>query len=1301
MRGQSDRWLNSLQMSAALAPSPRPSPPMGERGKGRAPVRPAGARARRGTVLLLVFLAAGFLGRRPARALDWQSGEGFRCAAVTPATPGKTGFVLLSSPEAGITFTNFLAKERYITNQIYLNGSGVAAGDVDGDGWCDLYFCAIQGRNALYRNLGNWKFEDITAAGVACANMSCTGAAFADIDADGDLDLIVNTVGNGTLVFLNDGHGHFTQQDPNAPLNYFKGAMSLALADIDGDGDLDLYVGNYRTTTIRDMPNTRLRIEEKDGEMIVIAVNNRPVTDADLVGRFTLRRDGKIIENGEADVLYLNDGKGHFTPVSWTGGAFLDEDGQPLKAPPYDWALTVAFRDLNGDGAPDLYVCNDFDSPDRIWINNGKGQFRAVDRLALRNTSIFSMGVDFADLNRDGYDEVFVSDMLSRDHAKRMLELGDVQPTYLPTGAIENRPQYSHNTLFYNRGDGTYAEISQYAGLHASDWTWSPNFLDVDLDGYEDLLITGGHELQMMNADIINRAEVMKTQRQMSGYELQKLRTMFPRYALPNAAFHNRGDLTFEDVSARWGFNNPNIGNGVALADLDKDGDLDVIINNLNGPAELYRNETAAPRLAVRLKGLPPNTQGIGAKIKVLGGPVPSQSQEVICGGHYLSCHDPTRMFAAGALTNRLTIEVTWRNGKRSVVKDALPNHLYEISEAGATASTNQEAGGRGQGAGVRSQQSDTPHSALRTPQFFEDVSRLLNHRHHEDPFDDFARQALLPNKLSQLGPGVSWLDVDGDGWEDLLIGTGKGGQLAYFRNRGDGTFARIIDPPVNKVLGRDQTTILGFGPVLLVGSSNYEDGQTNGGCIRIYDLQRQVSGESILGQPFSVGPLAFADVDGDGELDLFIGGRVMPGRYPEPATSLLMKKEGDRFEVGQRFEKLGLVSGAVFTDLNGDGWPDLVLACEWGPIRIFLNDHAHFVPWNPPLTWPAPSTLNPQPSTLNQLTGWWAGVATGDLDGDGRLDIVASNWGLNSRYRPSPERPIWIHYGDLAQSGALDVIESFINPATGKEVPSRGFKPVLAALPFIQEKIENYEAYGKAALQDIYGERLKGMGVVEANTLASIVFLNRGDHFEAVPLPTEAQWAPAFGVCIGDLDGDGAEDVFLSQNFFAVNPDDWRHDAGRGLWLKGNGRGQLTPVPGQQSGIKVYGEQRGCALADYDGDGRIDLAVSQNGNATMLFHNLGAKPGLRVRLRGPASNPNGIGACLRLKFGERFGPAREVQAGAGYWSHNSVVQVMGTPEPPTHLWVRWPGGKTTTSAIPAGAKEIAVDQAGALVVLK
>jgi len=1248
---------------------------------------------------------------------DWQVGEGCRFAELPVPNAGKTGFELLPPQTTGITFTNWLTQERHLTNQILLNGSGVACGDVDGDGWCDVYFCGLDGPNRLYRNLGGWKFEDITeSAGVACPNLDATGAVFADIDGDGDLDLIVNSMGGGTRVFLNDGKGHFTES-ANI-LNPNRAGTSLALADIDGDGALDLYVANYRSVTLRDQPNTRFSVRVENGQPIVNAINGRPLTDPDLTNRFIFRlvqgKNGVTFaqdELGEPHVLCHNDGKGNFTPVPWTDGTFLNEDGLPLAQAPVDWGLAVMFRDINGDGAPDIYVCNDFATPDRIWINDGKGHFRALPRLALRQTSLSSMGVDFADINRDGWDDFFVVDMLSRLHERRYQQRIDLKPEVLPMGAIENRPQSSRNTLFLNRGDGTYAEIAQFSGVDASEWSWTPIFLDVDLDGYEDLLISNGFERDNMNVDVLKQGEAMKRDTKLSSVEQLRLRRIFPRLATGKLAFRNRGDLTFEDKSQEWGFNTESVGQGMALADLDNDGDLDVVINNMNQPAGIYRNQTSAPRLAIRLKGKAPNTRGIGAKINVTGGPV-QQSQEMICGGRYLSSDDSIRVFAAGSLTNRLSIEVTWRNGSRSLVSDAKPNRIYEIDETAATLVQNPKS--KVQSANASDHVSRfTLHAPL-----FTDVSALLSHNHHEDPFDDFAVQPLLPKRLSQLGPGVTWCDLDGDGWEDLVIASGKGGQLSAYRNDGRGNFKLLAEPPFTQPVTRDQTTVLPWpkppGQIsLLAGSANYEDGMAAGSSVREYDPKAKTVEDPFAAQESSTGPLAMADVDGDGNLDLFVGGRVIPGHYPEPASSQMFRNRGGKFVLDEQNTKTllqaGLVSGAAFSDLDGDGFPELILACEWGPIRIFHNDHGKLIPWNLPLTFNLqPSTFNfergtrnSKLGTLSELTGWWNGVTTGDFDGDGRMDIIASNWGRNTRYERFRSQPLRVYYGDFDGNGTVDVIEAYFDEAMKKIVPFQPLHVVAAAMPILHERIGSCAAYSKSSVEEIYGEPFKNAKELQANWLETTLFLNRGDHFEAVPLPTQAQLAPAFAVCVGDLDGDGHEDVFLSQNFFAVQPETSRYDAGRGLLLLGDGKGGFSAVPGQESGLKIYGEQRGAALCDYDGDGRVDLAVGQNAAETKLYRNIAARPGLRVRLAGPPGNPNGVGATIRLATDGKPGPAREIHAGSGYWSNDSSVQVLGIPVPPSELRVRWPGGKEVTGAIPANAREITVNEAGKVTVIR
>ena len=1237
-----------------------------------------------------------------AGGLDWKPGPGgSRVARLHVPEGGHTGFTLLTPELSGIYFTNQLSYDRSLTNQNLLNGAGVCAGDFDGDGLVDIYFANLEGRNGLFRNLGHWKFADVTtASGTACEHLTSRGVAFADVNGDGRLDLLVSSLFGPNALLLNEGNGRFRDATAEAGLTLLQmGCESMALGDLNGDGSLDLFIANNGVNSV-------LR---SGGAISLRRVNGQN----QVTGRAAQRLkfiNGRLYEYGPPNSLYFNDGKGRFTPVSWTDGTFLDETGQPLTVAPRDLGLAVAFRDLNGDGFPDIYACNDFQTPDRVWINDGHGKFRALPDLALRTTCHFSMCVDFADLDRDGFDDFFVSDMLSRSHALRLRQSGAVNPPAEAVGTALDRQQARRNTLQWNRGDGTYADIANFADVDASDWTWSVGFLDVDLDGYEDLLTVNGHAYDTQDLDVGEQA--LNRVPGAGGIPGKDLRN-YPALATSNYLFRNRGDLTFQEVGTSWGFDSTNVSHGLSFADLDNDGDLDVIVSCLWSPPLLYRNETSAPRLAVLLRGLAPNTQGIGARITVRGAMDVVQSQEMQCGGRYLASDQAIRTFAAKSPSTRCTIEVRWRSGRRSLIEQAKANCVYEIDESQASP---------GQPVPTTSP----------VPVQFEDVSARLHHRHLDPAFDELQRQPLLARFLSHSGPGVAWCDLDGDGRDELILGAGRGGSLAVFRADGKGGFQPWELAEWNLPAPDDFTGLAAWTPAphvrgLLAGVSGYEtDPGTSVPPVLRFTLEAAAAdpaaaaaggapqaGRASAGPllpasensfPAATGPLAVADVDGDGSLDLFVGGRVRPGQYPAPAASRLYLNHDGNLQAdpgaAALLKEAGLVQGAIFSDLNGDGFPELILATEWGPLQIFRNDHGRFSKWDPALLAAEGASGEEAglPPTLSGLTGWWAGIAVGDFDGDGLLDLVASNWGLNSSWHhPSLRQPARLWYGDLDDNGSVEILEAETDPATGLVAPRRDLGFLSAGWPGLRTRFSSFREFSSAPMTQVLGPLTGKAREVQAVTFSSTVFLQRADRFEVIPLPVTAQLAPAFGVCVGDLDGDGREDLFLSQNFFALRPEEPRLDAGRGLWLRGQGDGRFVAVPGQVSGLKIYGEQRGAALGDLDGDGRVDVAVAQNGGETKLYRNRLAKPGLTVRLRGGLRNPDGIGASLRLQGRGGAGPIRELHAGSGYLSQDSLATILAFPGEGTKLWVRWPGGKSITYDLPPDARDVEATETGTL----
>lgn len=1204
--------------------------------------------------------------------MEWHDEGHYRWAVVKPGFFGSDGFRQLGPSKTNIHFNNSLGIDDIAKNRHYLNGSGVAAGDINGNGLVDLYFTGLNQPNRLYKNLGGMKFRDITEeAGVLHEGFYSTGAVFVDVNGNGHLDLLVTAMHGENVLYLNDGAGNFHKSE-NSGLGQAKGSMTMALADLTGNGLPDLYITNYKERSVKDMFTTR----DLEWSNILKEPLNSPYDDYTLVPPFDrhymlVRHQGALTgvsELGESDELYLNRG-GYFEKVANTEVVFLDEDGIPLGLQP-DWGLTAKFQDINNNGLQDLYVCNDFHTPDRIWINQGVAAgngspptFKAAPWEAFRNFSFSCMAVDFSDINRDGSLDIFATEMLDPDHERRLRQA--FSDEYLPVepGQTERRPMFNRNSLYLQREDQTFAEITFLAGVEATGWSWATRFMDVNLNGYEDLIINTGYLYDIL--DIDGQIAMMRNRRNMDEHFVEFTGLVDPLYQ-QNKILRNNGDLTFTDVSSKWGFRDLDVSHGMAFADLNNNGTLDIIINRMNREAVIYENRTRAPRIAVRLIGEQPNTGAIGARIELFGAGV-KQQKEIAAGGDYLSGSDTRVTFAADSHNPEHEIHVRWPDGKRSVITSVRANRIYEIYQEKA--------------AFIEDDPASTDFFDTINPLFME-VAINDTILHHEELFPDFEIQTMLPHKLSQSGPGVAWLDITGDGNDELLMASGRGGKLSILKTDHNGSFISLKLESLSGVARGDQTSIIGWkedGKTrILVGSANYEQGRPNVASAYIYNfhIDGAVERDSIPGVFSTTGPLAAADISGNGYLDFFIGGQFKPGQYPVDADSRIFLNDSGTFRFdrpnSQVFSELGLVTGAVFTDFNGNGRPDLLISTEWGPLRLFENRNGNYIEIT--------SSMG-----LDTWSGWWKGVATGDFTNNGLPDIVAANIGMNTPWQLEYGNPLRLYYGDLDGFGTIDMIEAYSN-SRGEYLPRRRlFK--FQEQQMNLNRMGSHREFAESTLREILGRRYEQASYKEINTLEHMVFLNRGDHFEAVPLPLEAQFSSGFHIGVADLNNDGNEDIFMSQNFFAVRESQPRADAGRGIILLGDGNGNFTPLSGTESGIRIYGEQRGAAFADFKGDGKTDLAVSQNADRLVIFRNMSEKRGIRITLQGPPSNENAAGTAIRLVYDDGIkGPRREIQSGSGYWSQNSYTQVLGFgSRNPSAIEVKWFDGMTEEITIEQG----------------
>lgn len=1098
---------------------------------------------------------------------EWQQMGGSKYRKLpSAATNLSVGLNLLNPETLGISFTNTLPDLLMRTRQYSLNGAGLALGDYDGDSLPDIFFCNKGGSSKLYKNLGGWRFADVTeSTGVSCKDQSSTGALFADLNGDGWLDLLVTAFGGPNAVFLNESGKKFTNITISSGFSSRGNMTSMAAADIDGDGGLEIYVCNFG-------------LESIGGDGISLATR---VIDGQtkVQGRFANRaiiNHGRLLELGDQDWVLGSLNAGRFQNRDWEF-FFTDAAGKPMRAP-WDFGLAVQFRDINGDGMPDIYVCNDFQTPDRLWLNDGIGKFKLAPTHSQRTQPYASMGVDFADFNRDGLLDYFAVEMLPTKRTSRIQAALPYQSGSRAKNSINEQEQVARNCLYLNRGDGTYAEIAQMSGVSASDWSWCPLFIDLDLDGYEDLLISNGNLKDLNNLD--DAESKNGAQGNASSLFLQPLLT-------PNSVYRNRKDLTFADMQGNWGFNATNISQGMAMADLDGDGDMDVVVNTLNGPPLIYRNECIAPRLKVRLKGLAPNQHGVGGLIYVRSAGL-VQMQEIICGGQYLSSSEMARTFAGFSITNHVEVEVRWRSGHRTILKDVPANGELIVIE---TAS---------------------PESALKAPPvengspLFQLSNTTTGLQDGGTEFDDFAHQSLLPRKLSHVGPRLVSADINEDGRMDLFFGSSAGGRLSVVINHQEGWKKWIPPQSTNstnqwgfeEVLSGQTQSVASWtnrsGELMLAASISAGQGGT--GQVRIAHIQKGQLKETITLHFNHSNPTALApgDVDGDGIQELFVGGGPVQGRWPESTESFLLRRTPQGWKKDDSLTPIlhstGLVNSALWIDLDGDAKKDLVTVGEWGAPHIYYNKNGTLVS--------ASAGVG-----LEEMKGWWNDIAGGDFDGDGKMDLLISNWGLNTPWSGSSTQSANWSYGEIEGATSFVVLEAAFDPELQQIVPQRPLNELAAVWPGLRERFPTHAAFSKISVGEVLGNVAPGMKRAEAGYWKSTLFLNRGRHFEPHPLPPAAQIAPVFGIGVADFNGDGHLDAFLAQNFFAIRPALSRCDAGQGLVLLGDGKGEFQPLGNRSSGVVMEGEQRSVVVADFNGDRKPDVAVTQYGQPVTIWN--------------------------------------------------------------------------------------------------
>src|SRR3989441_467285 len=1067
-------------------------------------------------------------------------------ATADPTLPPVGGrlFTLLPSSYTGVRFENRLTDTRELnvfTYRNYYNGGGVALGDLTGDGLPEIVLTSNLGGTRLYLNEGKFRFRDVTEEAGLHSKGWTTGVTLADVNGDGRLDIYVCHAGNvdarsrANELYINQG------LNANGVPTFVEQAAAYGIADT-----------GYSTQAV-------FFDYDRDGDLDLLVINNspRPVSSMPLENTRGLR------DPLGGDRLYRNDG-GHFVDVSAAAGIYGSEIGL---------GLGVVVSDVNRDGWPDIYVANDFFERDYLYINKGDGTFAERLEQEMPYISLSSMGLDIADVNNDGWPDIYVADMLPEDeHRLKTTSAFESWDRLQTESRMGFYYQFTRNMLHLNNGNGTFSDIGQMAGVARTDWSWSPLIADLDLDGYKDIYVTNGLAKDVTSQDYIaflaNR-ETMVQATSGGRVDFRRLVDAMSSTKLPNYAFRNRGDLTFSNESAAWGLDTLSFSSGAAYGDLDGDGALDLVVNNVNQEAFVYRNNarTLTPNrfLQVRLEGAGANRFAIGAKVTLWSG-TQQFFQELEPTRGFQSSVDYVLTFGVGQRDTLDSVKVEWpdREGRVSLLTKVATNQRLTIRQAGALAPR-------------------APSPKPLTPLVTDVTDRVpLPYVHRENEFADFDREPLIPKLLSTEGPMLAVADVNGDGLDDMFIGGAKGQAGKLLIQQPDGRFVSTNERLLDADAGAEDIGAVFFDadgdghPDLYVVSGGSEFSEMAPALQdRLYLNDRRGTFRKAVGslpdEDVSGSRVAAADYDGDGDVDLFVGGRVVPWHYGVDPRSMLLQNDGHGHftdvtkRLAPELEHVGMVTDAIWRDVDGDGRPDLIVVGEWMPITVFHNAGGG-------------NLVRVKTPGLEQSEGWWNRIVAGDFTGHGRVDFIVGNLGLNTRFQASEAEPMTMYVKDFDGSGVSKQILSVYNYRATYPIALRD--ELIKALPYLKARFPRYADYAGKTVTDIFSPaELAGATLKQAHTFATALARNNGDgSFTLVPLPRESQIAPVYGILARDVDGDGKTDLLLAGNFDGVQPEIGRMSASYGLVLRGDGKGNFTPLRAVESGFFVPGQARDIA---------------------------------------------------------------------------------------------------------------------------